>query len=34
MNIEVLKFDFNHLGGEFLEKLCSRMILNPVQQIR
>jgi hypothetical protein len=34
MNLEVLKFDFNHLGGEFLERLCSKMILNPVQNQR
>lgn len=34
LNLEVLKFDFNHLSGEFLEKLCSKMILNPVQNQR
>jgi hypothetical protein len=30
MNIEVIKLDYNHLGGEFLERLCSKMIKNPV----
>ena len=30
MNLEILKFDYNNIGGDFLENLCATMISNPL----